>query len=301
MRIRLRLVRWIPTALAFGLLATAARAQFEPYYLRYNSGLDVQPVFEGWTKNADGGFTMHFGYFNRNYAEAPTVPIGPDNNIDPGGPDRGQPTFFYTRSNRNAFSVTVPADWGKKELAWSLTVHGKTDKAVAWLQPEWEISVPGTDGASSTAPKNQPPTLTVSPPPPLAAPNSLTLTARVTDDGLPKSRGRGRQAVGQETPPILQGPQDAPTNVPQVAAPVRGRAAAGRRQGVSLSWIVWRGPARVEFDPASVVPTEWLAEVKATFTKAGVYVLRARATDEQLTTQRDVTITVGGPESAAAR
>ena len=33
---------------------------------KYNSGQDIQPVFEGWSQNADGSFAMHFGYLNRN-------------------------------------------------------------------------------------------------------------------------------------------------------------------------------------------------------------------------------------------
>ena len=65
---------------------------------KYNSGQDVQPVFEGWSRNADGGFAMHFGYLNRNWAEELAIPVGPDNSVEPGGPDRGQPTFFYTRT-----------------------------------------------------------------------------------------------------------------------------------------------------------------------------------------------------------
>ena len=43
----------------------------------------------------------------------------------------------------NAFAP-VPRDWGKKEVVWTLTLRGKTERAVGWLQPEWEIeSFPG--------------------------------------------------------------------------------------------------------------------------------------------------------------
>src|SRR5690349_2458858 len=70
---------------------------------KYNSGQDVQPIFEGWSRNPDGTFAMHFGYLNRNYVEEPSIPVGPANSIEPGGPDRGQPTYFYPRTNRNLF------------------------------------------------------------------------------------------------------------------------------------------------------------------------------------------------------
>ena len=36
---------------------------------KYNSGQDVQPVFEGWSHRPDGGFAMHFGYLNRNWVQ----------------------------------------------------------------------------------------------------------------------------------------------------------------------------------------------------------------------------------------
>src|SRR5436190_17240783 len=113
---------------------------------KYNSGQDVQPIFEGWSRNPDGSFDMHFGYLNRNWVEEPTAPIGPSNSVEPGGPDRGQPAYFYPRTNRNLFAVTVPKDWGKKEVVWTLTVNGKTEKAVGWLQPEWEIDKAGGAG-----------------------------------------------------------------------------------------------------------------------------------------------------------
>ena len=123
------------------VLCTAgeAGAQVEAYNHKFNSGQNIAPIFEGWSRNVDGGFTMHFGYLNRNYVEEIHVPLGPSNNVVPEGPDRGQPTFFYTRTHRYSFSVPVPKDWGRKEVIWTLTVHGKTERAVGWLQPEWEI------------------------------------------------------------------------------------------------------------------------------------------------------------------
>src|SRR5204862_91024 len=83
-------------------------------------------------KNCVGSFRFHFGYLNRNYVQALSIPVGPANSIEPGGPDRGQPTFFAVRTNRNMFTVTVPKDWGKKELVWTLTANGKTQKAFGW-------------------------------------------------------------------------------------------------------------------------------------------------------------------------
>src|SRR5215210_4095076 len=75
---------------------------------KYNSGQSVQPVFEGWSWATDGSINMHFGYLNRNWVEEPNIPVGPNNNIQPGGPDRGQPTYFYTRTQRNLFTINIP-------------------------------------------------------------------------------------------------------------------------------------------------------------------------------------------------
>jgi len=261
---------------------------------KFNSGQDVQPVFEGWSKNADGTFLMHFGYLNRNYAQELSIPIGPANNFEPGGPDRGQPTFFATRTNRNLFTVSVPKDFGKKELIWTLTVNGKTQKAFGWLQPEWEIDPAG--GASlggqqnAEARSNTAPSITVSAIGPVAAGASVKVAANVTDDGLPKPRPDRKPAVGQETPPILQGGADAPVNVPQVAGQTRG--GGPRIQGPTVTWIIWRGPANASFEPRVSPVKDNSAETLIVFDKPGEYVLRARASDRLLTTDRDVKVTV---------
>jgi hypothetical protein len=300
----------IVAPLVLGLLAVPqrSRAQVEPYNFKFNSGQSIQPIFEGWSRNPDGSFDMHFGYLNRNYVDQPSIPVGPENNIEPGGPDRGQPTFFYNRINRNTFVVTVPKDWGKRELVWTVTANGKTEKAIGWLHPEWEADAlnpaSGSGRREGEALQNKPPSLVVEPVRAVTLPASLTLTAGVTDDGLPKPRGRGKPAVGQETPPTLQGNPPAPVNVPQVAGRGRGAGAATRRgpiEGVSVSWLVWRGPAGVEFQPDSVLVKDGKAVVTATFTQPGSYVLRARATDGMLTSQQDIRLTVNGTASPSQR
>ena len=101
----------------------------------YSSGQPVWPAFEGWEKNDDGSFTFIFGYMNENWQEELDVPIGPDNSFEPGGPDRGQPTHFQPSRNRFMFRVRVPADWGNKEMVWTLATRGNAQKAYASLRP----------------------------------------------------------------------------------------------------------------------------------------------------------------------
>jgi len=258
---------------------------------KFNSGQDIQPIFDGWSKRSDGSFDLHFGYLNRNWVEQLSIPVGPANSMEPGGPDRGQPTFFYKRTNRSAFRVVVPKDWGKKELVWTVTANGKTNKAYGWLQPEWEID-PVADGVSSEIVKNKPPTLAVEPSTATATVSAaLTLNATVTDDGLPKPPAAPRKAaVGQEEPEILKGGTDAPVNVPQVSTG-RGRGRGGvPPPGPTVSWIVWRGPAAATFTPSPVKDTK--AQTSVTFPQPGEYVIRARASDRQLTTIQDIKVTV---------
>ena len=95
--------------------------------LTYSRGQNIVAAFEGWERSSDGTTSMVFSYFNRNYEEILDVPIGPANDIEPGGPDQGQPTHFLPGRHRFVFSVKVPRDWGTtKRLVWTLVVRGKT-------------------------------------------------------------------------------------------------------------------------------------------------------------------------------
>ena len=102
-------------AIAVALSVTAAAQVEYTNNFRYNSGQSVQPIFEGWSRLPDGGYNFHFGYLNRNYVERPVVAVGAANSIEPGGPDRGQPTIFYARTNRNLFTVPIPKGWDPKK------------------------------------------------------------------------------------------------------------------------------------------------------------------------------------------
>jgi hypothetical protein len=253
--------------------------------IQFNSGQTIQPIFDGWTKNADGSYELHFGYLNRNYVEEVAVPVGVDNTVEPDGPDRGQPTYFYTRFNKRVFSVRVPANFGKREIVWTLKVRGKAERAVGWLQPEWEIEPSGGDSA-----KNKPPAITVTSPGTVTLPAKLTLTARVTDDGLPLP-GKGRVGGNSENPPAFRFPEStptAPTNLPQLYPP------RPRISGLSVSWLVWRGPAGAVFEPVAVAVKDGQAVTAVTFSKPGEYILRAIANDSSAQTRQEVKVVVSG-------
>src|SRR6478736_4433466 len=161
------------------------------------SGQNVVPVFEGWERNADGSFTMVFGYMNRNYEQELDLPVGPENTVEPGAPDQGQPTHFYPRRQQFVFKVRVPKDFGKKDVIWSLKVGDKVEKAYGSLLPFWELgdfvyqeNRGSTADISDTPEPNAPPTITVPGGASLEARagQPITLTALVTDDGHPAPR-----------------------------------------------------------------------------------------------------------------
>jgi hypothetical protein len=277
-----------------GSLVVGVTAQSEfANNLKYDSGQDIQPVFEGWARVPDGTFDLYFGYLNRNWVQKLHVPAGPANNIQPGGPDRGQPTFFYTRTQRKVFTVNVPADFGKKELLWTLTVNGRTRTVYGHLKADWEITPDGGAAGTQTtqeARSNTAPAIAVAPVAPATVSEPAELVATVSDDGLPKPRGRGKPAVGQESPPGLTGGEkEAPANLPWLS-----EGSARRPDGLTVRWFVFRGPADVLFDPAFAKPEAGSATTTARFPVPGEYVLRARADDGLLETYKDVSVRVSG-------
>ena len=70
---------------------------------------------------------------NRNWGEEIDIPVGTDNYFSPGPADVGQPTHFLPRRNRFIFEGRVPADFGDKELVWTLTSQGEERKAYGSL------------------------------------------------------------------------------------------------------------------------------------------------------------------------
>lgn len=288
-------------ATLFILLPQQAGAQ------TYSSGQPVWPAYEGWEKNEDGSFNLVFGYMNDNWREELDVPIGPENNIQPGGPDKGQPTHFLPRRNRFIFRVRVPKDFGTKELTWTLTTQGKTQKAFGSLRPDLIIenvdimSETGALGAGTSNPElraDKAPVIKIEGAKNLDAKvgQPVTLAAIVTDDGIPKVR---------EIPPDrVRAASLRPPSRPTVA----------KNLGLHLSWFVYRGAGPVTFDPPQIkiwedtraganspwapiwvappVPADGKYLSKVTFSEPGTYVLCARADDGALTTDELVTINV---------
>jgi hypothetical protein len=293
---------------AFGFFAVpSAQMRFT-----YSSGQIIAPAYEGWRTEDDGSLTMVFGYMNENWQEEFDIPVGPDNSIEPGGPDQGQPTHFYPRRNPFLFTIKIPKDFGDKELIWTLKTHGKVQKAYASLKNDYIIDnqvisteVGGDFGSLRDELRtNIPPELkvdgekkrTVK----VGAP--LTLSAFAKDpDNIPARRGRGGPPAPTMTPGALY---RAPSSLVPASGP-----------GLRFSWIVYRGKAStVTFSPEQMktwtdtrayanspwsppyfIPepppdNKWITQV--TFSEPGTYVLRAVASDGAIFTYDNVTVTV---------
>ena len=257
------------------------------------AGQNIQPFYEGWQKMPDGHIAMWFGYLNRNFKELGDVPVGPDNHFDLQA-DMGQPTHFYPRRHLFVFKVDVPKDWpAEKRLAWTVNYHGKSAAASGWLQPEWEVDDGviqmniGPGGAPPENPRNQAPTIAVRGDTTVSVGGALKLTATATDDGIPKPRTRNQAAnpAAKQAMPLP----------PAATPPPRAQL------GLRIKWILYRAPAtggEVVFDQDSNTPvvggtTSELSNT-ATFSAAGVYWLRAIATDGTLETPYDWKVTVIG-------
>jgi hypothetical protein len=284
-------------------------AQGIPY-----KGADISPVYEGWRTLKDGSLELMFGYFNRNQEEELDIPLGPDNHIEPGGPDQGQPTHFYPRRNRFVFHIIVPKDFGKKELVWTLTGNGRTNTVYATLHPDYytddivimnDSGAGGSGGGGYNINSNTPPVLKVEGDKTrtIAVGQPLRLSAVVTDDGIPK-----RRVVPLIAPWLEDKSKDRYERI-------GSRCCADSASGLRFSWMVFRGQAAdVSFDPEQIVTWEdyrdgrnspysagweppapppdnrWASTV--TFTRPGTYVLRGVAHDGGLSTTDDVTVVV---------
>ncbi len=313
---------------ALALLMGSAGAEGQSY----SRGQNASPAFEGWERDADGSRYFLFGYMNRNWEEELDIPIGPDNNIEPGGPDQGQPTHLLPRRNRFVFRVPVPSNFTEKdEMIWTLTAKGKTEKAYATLRTDYFVdgvvraSEHGALGAGTSSPEtraNIAPKVKLDGPRTLSAKvgQPLTLVAWTTDDGVPKPRFRGVQ--GERT--VVQSGGSVPAATANREAPLVNpvnpawtpprQSTVGSATGLRFSWFVYRGAGTVTFSPeqnkvwedtrsganspwaprwvAPPIPADGKWTTQVTFDQPGTYTLRAFASDGALDHGQDITVTV---------
>lgn len=97
-----------------------------------------------------------------NTEEALDVPLGPGNHIEPSRFDGAQPTHFdpvpdpdLTSKYRHhwcVFTVTVPGDFGRNDVVWTLATQGDTLSVPASLIPAYVLDEPTSPGRYAVAP-----------------------------------------------------------------------------------------------------------------------------------------------------
>ena len=234
-------------------LSVGLNGQLREAPIPHTSGQSVSPVFEGWFPNPDGSFSLSFGYFNRNYDEVVDIPVGPDNRIEPGPADQGQPTRFQTRRHTGTFTVRVPKGFDEKQtVTWTLVRAGQTISVPGRLHPDWKI-----DALRESTSDNTPPVVRLSASGPSGqGPAGVRVAATATkgtpmplniwvkDDNVFKATGGG------EGKPVM---------------------------GIILS--TYRGTGKVAFSTTEPKIVAGKTSATATFSEAGSYVLRALAWD----------------------
>ena len=236
-------------------------------------GTSVTPAFEGWYFDKDGSQRVMVGYFNRNTKQEFDIPAGPNNHIDPGPADQGQPTHFNAGRQWGVFTIKLPKDFGTRKLSWTIVANGFTNTITLHTNADYIVE-PFEDAAN----KNTPPRfrfepngpIVTGPPSAIAAKFSgsvgvpVALTLWISDEGakinVPEpGRGRGRGAA-------------------------RGAAPAGFTPppAMAVTWTKFRGPGDVKFDnhkPSIDRAGDGKTVTNATFSAPGEYILRVEGND----------------------
>jgi hypothetical protein len=132
--------RWLGPALALAACVLVSAQQF-PDEPPKAFGSGVTGAFLGWFDNPDSTHSFLVGYLNRNRAREVDVPIGPNNRVEPGGPDLGQPTHFLPGVQAGMFIVTAAKEFTPQQsLTWTIMVNGQTTSIPLRLHPEYIIN-----------------------------------------------------------------------------------------------------------------------------------------------------------------
>lgn len=255
----------------------------------------VYPVFEGWGAADDGtGYLILLGYKNRNRTEVVELPVGPNNRIEPGGPDYGQPTVFQPGRQSSIFAIKVPKDFGTRKLTWTLVANGQPAVVTFYLHPEYNLNFYKEESNG-----NEPPRMKLAPGDPMTsgprAGFAQTLSTRVGEplplrvwasDAPPTEKNWENIVSAQNRPKPRPIPRDqvAIVNGQVIGAGNAGRPAGlpdGRPPDMTVTWTKVRGPGVVAVSPPRVPlvtngrrETVLEASATATFSAPGEYVLR---------------------------
>jgi hypothetical protein len=235
---------------------------------RRGSGDSVTGAFEGWYYNEDGSRSFLVGYYNRNSQQEFDIPIGPNNRIEPGGPDMGQPTHFLAGRQWGMFQVPVPKDFKPDDtFIWTIVANGQSTsiplrvKTDYVMSPFKEIAVNNTPPIVRFEPTGKPVQG------PLANPALAAVREATVATPLPLN------VWAADDLKFTSG-----TNAPPSAS----------RPPVTLRWSKYRGSGAVTFETPQPVleklpngPAAFNAKASTTakFTEPGEYMLHLTAND----------------------
>jgi hypothetical protein len=242
---------------AFGLGSSVfLGARQLPLQPARESGQSITAAFEGWYQNADGSYTLLVGYFNRNLKETLDIPVGPNNRIEPGGPDQGQPTHFLPRRQWGVFTIKVPKDFGDKRLTWTIVANGQTTVVPVGVVKGYQV-----EPFKEVAQGNEPPRIQFDAKGPVFSGPPVGIAATLTGTvGQPLTLD-ATATDGSENDPDL--------NPIQLKQPP-----------IVVVWTKFRGPGTVTFSSARpTVEKGGKTSTTATFSTPGEYILRAQVND----------------------
>jgi hypothetical protein len=234
---------------------------------RRGFGASVTPAYEGWFYNPDGSRSFLIGYYNRNAKQELDVPIGPNNKIEPGGPDMGQPTHFMPGRQWGIFVIPAPKDFKESDsYTWTITANGVTNAIPFRLHSDYVMS-PFTEIAVG----NTPPTIGFEPGG-KAVQGPLTMLSAAPTKTATANTPMPLDVFAMDDMKYTSG-----TNAPMAAA----------RPPVTLTINKYRGPGKVTIDkvkPAlekmdGKAPYNGKATTTVTFSEPGEYALQIIAND----------------------
>ncbi len=239
----------------------------------HTAGNNVTPAYEGWYEMPDGTFNILVGYYNRNTKESIDIPVGPNNHLDPGGPDIGQPTHFLPGRQWGVFTINVPKDFGAtKRITWTIVANGKPATVPFHLDPVYNVA-PFKDATNNT-----PPFLGWAEAGPFVQGPPIKISQTYT------------ATVGEPLSLSVWGGDD---NIIPPGAQFGGGGGRGRGPSTpfTVTWLKFRGPGDVKFEknkppvqkgefkvPAPAV-FAGNATTTATFSEPGEYILEVVGND----------------------
>ena len=196
----------------------------EPLGIR---GEAIFPAFEGWGPDKSGeNVLLLLGYYNRNKTQELVIPIGPDNRIEPDGPDYGQPTHFYTGRQHGVFAIKVPKDFGNKRLTWSITANGQTSTISFWVNPAYWVNF-----YKHAANSNEPPVISLTRGGPTLTGPPLGITQTISRDRWPARAADGvwpPMCRSNVRPPKRSSPRSFARRTPHAPPWIPSRSSAAR-------------------------------------------------------------------------